>query len=75
MSPPKLARWFLTATLSTDQRDDVLANLEELYRFRRQTHGVFGANLWYWKQALRFSLRLRWSTSRPSVERPRRAYR
>ena len=75
MSPPKLARWFLRATLSADQRDDVLANLEELYRFRRQTHGVFAANLWYWKQALSFSLHLRWFTRRSPVEPPRRSVR
>ena len=75
MSTPKLARWLLGVTLSADQRDDVLANLEELYRFRRQTQGVFAANLWYWKQALSFSMHLRWSTRRSSVERPRRSSR
>ncbi len=74
MTTPKLARRLLGVTLSADQRDDVLANLEELYRFRRQTHGVFAANLWYWKQALSFSLQLRWSTRRSSVERPRRSF-
>jgi len=75
MSTPKFARWLLGVTLSADQRDDVLANLEELYRLRRQTHGVFAANLWYWKQALSFSVYLRWSTRRSSVERPRRSFR
>ena len=40
MRPPGIARWLLKATLEKDERDDVVANLDELYRARRLALGA-----------------------------------
>ena len=59
MKPPRLARWILRACLRTDEAEDITENLEELYRGRRTRGGRLRANLWYWRQALAFPVRLR----------------
>ena len=59
MTPPKTARWLLKATLESEDRDDVVANLDELYRDRQQAGGALAAYAWYWVQALSFPARLR----------------
>jgi putative ABC transport system permease protein len=60
MTPPKIARLLLRASLPRDDRHDVLANLEQLYQERRRRGGTRHANRWYWRQALMFPVRLRW---------------
>jgi putative ABC transport system permease protein len=73
MTPPALARRILRASLPQIDRDDVLANLDQLYEERRTRRGAGHANRWYWRQALTFAVRLRWprlATSN-STRRPR----
>lgn len=66
MTPPRPARWLLRVTLKAEERDDVVANLEDLYCDRRATRGALAAHLWYWVQALSFSARLYAAVPRPS---------
>ena len=68
MSTPRLARWLLALTLNADERSDVIANLDDLYRNRLRRTGALSAHAWYWGQALTFALRLRLST-RPYSQR------
>jgi putative ABC transport system permease protein len=55
---PKTAAWLLKLTLEPDERDDVVANLEELYQARHYESGAVAAYLWYWFQALTFSVQI-----------------
>jgi predicted permease len=75
MAPPTLARRILCVSLRQRDRDDVLTNLDQLYEERRTRRGAGHANRWYWRQALTFAIRLRWSrlnratgTRRPRVD-------
>ena len=65
MRPPKVARWLLGLTVPARDRDDVVANLDDLYRFRRENCGRVSADAWYWRQALSFSARVRIGSSGP----------
>ena len=58
MKSPKTARWLLKLTLEPEERDDVVANLEELYRAMHYESGAGSAYLWYWLQALTFSVQV-----------------
>ena len=57
--PPGPARRLLTRTLPAALRDDVLANLDDLYLLRARQDGRRAADAWYWRQALSMGLRLR----------------
>ena len=71
MMSPRTARWILQATLRSEDRDDVVANLEELYRSRHRSRGAFAASTWYWLQALSFSARLHAASSQMPDTRAR----
>ena len=72
MKPPTLARWLLFLTLPARERDDVVGNLDDLYRFRRDSRGRIGADLWYWLQALSFSAHIRIASSASAETSPPR---
>lgn len=50
--PPILAERFLRATLPRTTRDDILGDLDEIFRVRAARVGVGSARLWYWFQAV-----------------------
>ena len=54
---PRLARALLMRGLPSDRRDDVAADLDEVYRRRREAHGAVRADLWYWREATLFFTR------------------
>ena len=58
MSPPRLALRILSLLLRSRAVNDVLGDLEEVYRIRATSHGVPSARRWYWMQSFRFVLRL-----------------
>ncbi|MEZ5319271.1 MAG: ADOP family duplicated permease [Vicinamibacterales bacterium] len=58
MPPPRLARRLLAALLPSGHRDDVLANLADLYAIRSARDGRWRAGIWYWRQALTLPARL-----------------
>jgi predicted permease len=58
-TPPRLARWLLSATLPRALADDVVANLDDLHAARVFRDGRWRAAVWYWRQAVWFPLRLR----------------
>jgi predicted permease len=43
--------------LPADRRDDVTADLDEVYRRRLEAHGAVRADLWYWREATLFVTR------------------
>ena len=57
--PPRLARWLLERALPPDVREDVSGDVDELYRRHRSTHGALRSRLWYWRQAVAFSVHFR----------------
>ena len=54
---PRLARALLMRGLPADRRDDVTADLDEVYRRRLEAHGAVRADLWYWREATLFVTR------------------
>lgn len=64
MNPPPLARRILDAALPEADREDVVANLEDLFHFRCRRNGSRSAAMWYWWQALTFPIRLRLGSTR-----------
>ena len=57
-------------TVPVRDRDDVVTNLDDLYRFRRETRSRVSAAAWYWLQALSFSARIRIASARPVADSP-----
>jgi predicted permease len=55
-APPRLARRLLARALPADVRDDVSGDLEEVFRRRQESAGAFRARLWYWREALSFTV-------------------
>lgn len=56
MTPPRAARSLLRAALPADARQDILDLLDEAF-VERAAAGPAAARLWYWRQALSFSVR------------------
>lgn len=54
---PRLARRLLEWALPADQRDDIVGDLDEVYRRRRREQGPMRARAWYARQAVAFALR------------------
>jgi predicted permease len=52
---PRLARRLLALTLPADAREDIIDELDEVYRHRCEQHTVAGAVQWYWRETLSFS--------------------
>jgi putative ABC transport system permease protein len=55
--PSRLAQRLLALALPDDDREAILDDLDELYRDRATRHGVARSGLWYWREALAFSIR------------------
>ncbi len=53
--PPGLARRLVRWALPEDQRDDIMGDLDEVFRCRSGERGFARARLWYWREALMFS--------------------
>ena len=51
--PPKITRWILSVTNRNKNRRIILGDFEEFYNEIQRDSGVFKANLWYWRQALK----------------------
>jgi len=62
--PPGLARKLLEWALPEDVRDDILGDLEEVFRERRDGEGEVWDRLWYWREALVFCGRFLWEKLR-----------
>ena len=71
MNPPRIARWLLSLTVPACDRDDVVSNFDDLYRFRRDSRGRIAADAWYWLQALSFSAHIRIASPAPAGGSPR----
>jgi predicted permease len=71
-APPALARRLLRATLPADWRDDVVANLDDLYAARRTRYGPWRARVWYLRQTLTFAARFRLAGAESAVSPARR---
>jgi predicted permease len=57
--PPRLARWLLTHLLPAGPgREDLLGDLEELYRIRAAASRI-AAGLWFWRETLLVTVRAR----------------
>jgi putative ABC transport system permease protein len=56
--PPSLAGLVLSRLLPSHTVNDVLGDLEEVYRVRATSLGVGPARRWYWRQTFRFAVRL-----------------
>jgi predicted permease len=69
-APPALARWLLRVSLPAAWRDDVIANLDDLYTSRRMTLGRWRAGAWYWRHALTFGVRFRVNGLKTAVPDP-----
>jgi predicted permease len=54
---PRLARWLLARALPSDVRDDVMGDLEEVFRERCSIAGPAWARVWYWRETVSFSQR------------------
>jgi predicted permease len=67
-TPPRLARWLLSMALPEAVADDVAANLEDLHALQVFRRGKLRADLWFWRQALWFPLRLRAAGALPAVD-------
>ena len=65
-SPPALLRGLLERSLSSEVRDGIVGDLDEVYLARRSLNGAMRAHLWYAGQVLAIS-------SRFTVERVRDA--
>lgn len=64
MPPPLLARTLLAALLPPEDRDDILANLADLYAARVARQGRWRAGAWYWRHVLSFPARFAYDRSR-----------
>jgi predicted permease len=51
-SPPRIPATLLRALLPFAERDEVLADLADEYRYRVETFGSVTARVWYWRQVL-----------------------
>ena len=69
MRPPALASWILRVTLPAEDRDDILENLEQLHAAKAADRGRLHAQLWFWRQALSFPLRVRTSSALSNIHR------
>jgi predicted permease len=68
VTPSRGARALLRLLLPPDLRDDVAANLDDLYAAKARRLGPWRARLWYWHQAVSFPIRLRLSGTVPARE-------
>jgi hypothetical protein len=50
--PPRIPAMLLRALLPFAERDEVLADLADEYRYRVETFGSATARVWYWRQTL-----------------------
>jgi predicted permease len=66
--PPRLARVWLRLFVPADLRDSVEGDLLEVFSAHAHTHGRASARIWYWREALSFSIRF-------TLDRLRRAVR
>ena len=66
--PPRLARWLLSWTIPEDVRDTVLGDLEEVHHARIRQGGAF-SGLWFWGQAISFSIRFTLERVKEFIER------
>ncbi|MEJ2206032.1 MAG: ADOP family duplicated permease [Gemmatimonadota bacterium] len=57
VGPPGIAKWLLGVVLPEEDREPILGDLLEVFVRRGRTRGVARARLWYWRQALSFSVR------------------
>jgi predicted permease len=53
--PPKLAQMMLRHALPADVRDDIIDDLDEVYRRACAQQGLRRADRWYWREAVAFS--------------------
>jgi putative ABC transport system permease protein len=53
LRPPKLARALIRAVTEPDERQWLLADLDELYATKRAARSAWRASLWYWWQVIR----------------------
>jgi putative ABC transport system permease protein len=56
-SPPRLARRLLGLVLPDDVRDAIDGDLFELFTQRNAERGWLGASIWYWREAVSFTVR------------------
>jgi hypothetical protein len=66
--PPPIARALLRLFVPADLRDSIDGDLAELYSAQTTSCGRVSAALWYWREALSFSVRF-------GLDRLRRAAR
>lgn len=66
--PPPIARALLRLFVPADLRDSIDGDLAELYTARSNSNGRVSAALWYWREAVSFSVRF-------GLDRLRRAAR
>ncbi|UCD23970.1 MAG: ABC transporter permease [Gemmatimonadota bacterium] len=64
MRPPRPATWLIARALASQEREWILGDLEEVFGREVVACGSTRARLWYWRQAISFSVRFvreRWS--------------
>ncbi|UCG88862.1 MAG: ABC transporter permease [Gemmatimonadota bacterium] len=57
MRPPRIAAWIIGCAIPSHELEWILGDLEEVYRARAAKSGSLVARLWYWGQAVVFSIR------------------
>ncbi len=57
-APPRLLRSVVSKTLPCEEREALLADLDDLYVTRCRNHGRPSANAWYVRQTMGFALRV-----------------